>query len=885
MFSISYEQFRLSNGLNVILHKDQSLPIVAVNVWYHVGSKDEEVGRTGFAHLFEHIMFEGSKHHNRSYFEPLQKIGANLNGSTTADRTNYWESVPSNYLELALWLEADRMGFLLDALDEDRFDVQRDVVKNERRQSYENRPYGLSRTLLQPALFPLPHPYNWMTIGSAEDLDNASLDDVKEFFQRYYAPSNASLAIAGHIEIDETMRLVERYFGDIPPGPAINRVGRMDSDLNGSVSLTMRDRVQLSRLYVAWPTGPMFDPDQPAQDMLGTVLSDGKASRLYRLLVHDRQIARDVDVGQYSQEIAGEFHLRATASPGQELDEIESIVRAELDRIRSEPPGDEELERARNRFRSQHIHQLEGLGGFGGRADQFNHFKVFADDPDLVNTIIDRYLAVTGEDLSRVAGDLLETDYVRLQVHPEEQLKPASKAIDRSTIPRPVSEVSYSPPVPTRGQIGNGLQILVVENPGFPMVAMGLFVRGGANTDPAELPGLAHMTGSMLQEGTQTRSSDEIAEAMEFLGSELHVDVSREHVLLSVQTLADHWRTALGIVADVVRQPTFPANEFDRVRKQRLTDLRRVADEPNAIASRASRALLYGPDSPYGRPGTGTEHSVANMEREALVRHFAARYGPGMATLIVVGQIKEQEVAAEAERLFGDWTDIPEQPPILNGEADGLAVPTTIYLADKPGAVQSVIRAGQLTIPRSHPDYFAMTLMNYILGGQFSGRLNMNLREDKGYSYGYLSAIDWSTGPSGLVAGGAVQTEVTRQAIAETLSEFGDVRERRPVTDEEFTAAVQGITRGFPSQFESLSRTAAHLSQIVLFDLPETYYSDFQANVEAVPLEEVRRVAKDRIDAEHLKILVVGDRSVVEPDLRSLGLPIVAVDYDGREIS
>ena len=885
MFSISYEQFRLSNGLDVILHQDRSLPLVAVNVWYHVGSKDEDVGRTGFAHLFEHIMFEGSKHHDRSYFEPLQKIGANLNGSTSADRTNYWETVPANYLELALWLEADRMGFLLDALDQERFDVQRDVVKNERRQSYENRPYGLSRTLLQPALFPLPHPYNWMTIGSAEDLDNASLDDVKAFFQRYYAPSNASLAIAGHIETHRAMQLVERYFGGIAPGPPIRRIGRMDSELRGAVSLTMRDRVHLPRLYLAWPTVPMFDADQPALDVLGAVLSDGRASRLYRLLVHDKQIARDVEAGQYAQEIAGEFHLRATASPGRGLDEIEAVTRGELDRIRREPPTDAEMARARNRLITQHVHQLEGIGGFGGRADQLNLFKVFANDPNLVNTIIDRYLEVTGEDLSRVAGELLAGSCVRLQVHPEEPLKPSAQAIDRSAMPRPASEVAYSPPVPIRRRLANGLQVLHVEKPEFPMVAMGVIVRAGASTDPTGQPGLAHITGTMLQEGTESRSSDEIAEAMEFLGSEILVNVSREHALISAQTVTGHWRTALEIIADITRRPSFPEGDFDRVRRRRLTDLRRVADDPTAIASRASRALLYGPDSPYGHPATGTERSIADLDRADLLGHFEAWYGPQSATLIVVGQVTEREVAAEAERLFGGWRSNGDQPATASGAPEAGGAPTTIFLADKPGAVQSVIRAGQLTIPRSHPDYFAMTLMNYVLGGQFSGRLNMNLREDKGYSYGYLSAIDWATGPSGLVAGGAVQTEVTRQAIAETLRELGDVRERRPVTSEEFRSAVLGICRGFPSQFESLARTAVHLSQIALFDLPDTYFSDYVANVQAVSIEEVRRVASERIDDERLKILVVGDRGVIEPELAALGLPIVPVDHDGRDLS
>ena len=333
MVSISFEKFTLPNGLDVIVHEDHSLPVAAVNVWYHVGSKDEEAGRTGFAHLFEHVMFEGSQHHNRSFFDPLQKVGANLNGSTTPDRTNYWETVPSNYLELALWLESDRMGFLLEALDQKRFDVQRDVVKNERRQSYENRPYGMAHMLLQPAVFPAPHPYSWTTIGDPKDLDAATVDDIKAFFRRFYTPSNASLAIAGDVDTDGVRRLVERYFGDLPPGEPINRVGRMDSDLRGQVSLTMRDKVQLPRLYLVWPTGPLFDSEQAPLDVVSAVLGDGKSSRLYRRLVYEKQIARDVGIYHHAQAIAGELHVQATASPGHGLDELEEVILEELERI------------------------------------------------------------------------------------------------------------------------------------------------------------------------------------------------------------------------------------------------------------------------------------------------------------------------------------------------------------------------------------------------------------------------------------------------------------------------------------------------------------------------------------------------------------------------
>ena len=884
MPSISYDKFTLSNGLDVILHEDHSIPLTAVNVWYHVGSKDEEPGRTGFAHLFEHVMFEGSKHHNRSYFDPLQKVGASLNGSTSSDRTNYWENVPSNYLELALWLEADRMGFLLDALDQSRFDVQRDVVKNERRQSYENRPYGMVPMLLQPAVFPTPHPYSWMTIGVPQDLDAATLDDVKGFFRRFYSPSNASLAIAGDFVLDEGRRLVERYFGDLEPGPPVNRVGRMDSDLSGRVSLSMRDRVQLSRLYLVWPTAPDFDGDQPPLDLLATVLGDGKSSRLYRSLVHEKQVARDVSVGHHAQAIAGEFLVQVTVNPGRAIDEVESLVWEEIDRVRREPIGEVELERAKNRVETFNVRQLERLGGFGGRADLLNYYNTSTGDPAGINTDIDRYLSVSADEIERVASARLGDHYVRLTVLPEESLSPSARSVDRSVMPEASAEPVFDPPSPRNAGLSNGMRIVFLPKPGLPMVSFGLLLRAGSTTDPADRPGLADMTASMLSEGTSTRSSRQIADEMEFLGASLGSEIGRESVTLSAETLTSNWEKALEIMADVARNPSFPEDELERVRDERLTDLSRIGDSPAIMAARASRALLYGPDTEYGHPVLGTEQSVRAISRDVLETHFRGRYGPAAATFLVVGDVTENEVVSKAGTYFGDWAAAGASTGHSIEVAPSPLETTTIFLVDKPGAAQSIIRAGHLTVERLHPDYYAWTLLNHAFGGQFAGRLNMNLRQDKGYSYGYMSSIDWLTGASAFLAGGAVQTAVTKEAVVETLKEFAEIKGSRPVTPEEFEAARDGILRALPAQFETQGQVLQQLGRMVLFGLPDDHFAQIADKVRGVGLDDVRRVARERIDDAHLKILVVGDRSVVEPGLRELGLPVVPVDYDGRPI-
>ena len=884
MLSISHEKFTLSNGLDVILHEDHSIPIVAVNVWYHVGSKDEEVGRTGFAHLFEHVMFEGSKHHNRSYFDPLQKVGAGLNGSTTNDRTNYWETVPSNYLELALWLEADRMGFLLDALDQKRFDIQRDVVKNERRQSYENRPYGMAPMMLQPALFPPPHPYNWMTIGVPEDLDAATLDDVKSFFRRFYHPSNASLAIAGDFDPDEARRLVERYFGDLEPGPAINRVGRMDSDLRGSVSLSMHDKVQLPRLYLAWPAPPDFDDDQPALDLLSAVLGAGKSSRLHRTLVHERQIARDAAVYHHGQEIAGEFLVQITVNPGQSVGEVEAVAREEIGRVASEPIGEEELASVMNRTELQYVRLLERLGGFYGRADLLNHYNTYTNDPGGINRELARYRGVSADDIRRVAASTLGDTFVRLTVLPERRLTSAAPVVDRSVMPAAASPPRFDPPSARSLGLSNGMQILYLPKPGLPLVSYGLLLRAGSTTDPADRPGIADMTVSMLPEGTSTRSSRQISDEMEMLGAGLGSEIGREFVMLASETLESNWERCLEIMSDVARNPTFPDEELDRVRDQRLTDLRRIGDSPAAVAARASRALFYGPDSSYGHPAAGTEESVRAIRRDALRAHHEKRYGPSAAILLVVGDFSDEEVLARAEACLGDWNAAGLAPC---GPADHLAADVatpTIYLADKPGAAQSVIRAGHLTVERSHPDYFPLTLLNYVFGGHFAARLNMNLRQDKGYSYGYMSSVEWHARISALTAGGAVQTAVTAEAVAETLEEFSGIAGGRPVTEDEFRAARDGYLRALPSQMETHGQLLNQLVGMAVFDLPNDYLSRISDGVMGVSLDDLHRVAAERVDARRLKLLVVGDAEVIEPGLRKLGLTIVPVDYDGRPL-
>jgi len=884
MYQVAFEKTTLSNGLDVILHEDHSLPMVSVNIWYHVGSKDEVPGKTGYAHLFEHLMFEGSKNHNSSFFEPLTEVGAALNGSTSVDRTNYWENVPSNYLELALWLESDRMGFLLDALDQQRFDIQRDVVKNERRQSYENRPYGMAGLRIQEALYPAPHPYHWPTIGYHEDLDVAELEDAHSFFRQYYTPSNASLAIAGDFKPQHAIDLVKRYFEDIPPGEGLRRINRTDSSLQGRVELTLYDRVLVPRIFLAWPTVPKFHQDEAPLAVLADILGNGKTSRLYRSLVYSQQAAQRVSAHHDDQEIAGDFSIDVTASEGRSCAEIEEIVQRELELVCSHPPTSEELTRSKNRVEWHHTRQMASIGGFGGRANRLNSFNVLAGDPDRINHDMERYLSVDAEDVMRVANTYLGDNQVRLTVMPEPEHSYSASHVDRSVKPDPAPQPRFEPPVPQRHKLANGMNLLVIRKPEIPMVALGVVLATGSADDPVGLPGLASITSTLLQEGTTSRSSEDIANEFEFFGSHLSISTGKEHMVVGTESLAREFPRAMELVSDVLLNPTFPDGEVERVRNERLTAVRRLKDDPTAMADLLVPALMYGRDSALGHPAAGLADTFETIGRDDVAGHYASAFSPGIATLIVVGDTTPEEALALAEKHLRHWqgagpggeTSSKPQDLAVNGVR-------SLYMLDKPGAAQSVIRAGYFTTQRRHPDYYAYALFNHLFGGQFTARLNKNLRQDKGYSYGYRSWFEWHRDSSLFLAGGAVQTEVTAEALKETIKELDEVKGERPVTQEEFRIAQESLLRQYPSAFESCGQVMQQLAQMTWYDLPDDYCTNFSDNLRAVTLGDVNRVAAEQMSKEPT-IVVVGDNSVVGNGLSSFGRDVQMVDHEAREI-
>ncbi len=897
---IKYQEITLKNGLRVIMHVDKSTPIVAVNVWYHVGSKNEVAGRTGFAHLFEHMMFQGSKNYDADYFTPLQEAGANLNGSTNSDRTNYWEVVPSNFLELAIFMEADRMGGLLDAMTQEKLDNQRDVVKNERRQNYDNRPYGTAGEKAAALIYPKEHPYSWTTIGSLDDLTVASIDDVKGFFRQYYVPNNASLVLAGDFDPKEAEKLVRKYFEPIPKGAAITRPNPALPKIEKEIRATYEDAVQLPRLYMYWHTPAQYTADEAALDVLGSILSNGRGSRLQSNLVYGKQIAQDVFGGNGAREIAGTFQIVSTARPGKTLDEIEKEINAEIEKIKKEPPTREEISRALNQIESSSIYGLQSIGGFGGKSDQLNNYATFLGKPDFFAKDLERYQKVTPADISRVANNYLTDKRLVMSFVPRpkgkempkmnaaanQQTSAAKKEktkIDDSKLPKPTANPKFTLPTIEKTKLSNGLEVWLVKQNELPLVTMNMVFKTGTTADPQGLSGLGDTTSSLLDDGTKTRSAVEIANEIQSIGAQISASSGNDASGVRMLTLTKNLDKALDIYADVIQNAEFPETEVETYRKRVLGSLLQRRDNPNAISSLVYNKILYGDTHPYGV--AISEASVKAIKRDDLKKFYTTYYRPNNAVLIVVGDTDLKTLTPKLEAKFKDWKsgDIT-QTTLPNAPTRDKAL---IYLVDKPGAAQSVISIGQVGVARDNPDYFPLQVMNTILGGGFTSRINMNLREDKGYTYGARSGFSYRRGAGPFAATAGVQTAVTKESVMEFLKEIRGVRGEIPVTQAELEYNKQSLIRSFPRGFETVDQIAGQLANVVTYNLPDSYFNDYISRVNAVTLEDVNRVANKYLAPDKLAIVVVGDRKTIEPGLKQingLGDSIVYLDAEGNPV-
>jgi zinc protease len=885
---IPHEKYTLPNGLTVILHEDHMTPIVAVNIWYHVGSKNERRGRTGFAHLFEHMMFQGSKNHDTDYFKALEVIGAtDLNGTTNNDRTNYFQNVPSHALERTLWVEADRMCCLLPAMTQERLDNQREVVKNERRQGIDNQPYGLVEERMDAAMYPTHHPYSWPVIGYMEDLTAASKQDVENFFKEYYTPNNCTLVIAGDINIAKTKAMVEKYFGPIPPGPPVGRMKEWVPELQREVRLNMDDQVNLPRLYIAWHSPAAFTSGEANLDLLGRIMGQGKTSRLYKRLVYDLKLAQDVSVSNPAQEIGGKFTITVTAAPGKTLDEIEPLVWEEVEKVKATPPTEEEVERARTSLLAGRLRGLERIGGFGGKSDLLANYQTFLDDTNFLEKDFARYYAVTPATIHAASRRWLHDGRAVMRVTPMPNYAASNEApgFDRSKMPSLSEAASLALPKFQRAKLSNGLEVVIAVSKKVPTVQLNLIVRGGWSADPKTKLGLSSFTAALQTEGTSTRSALRISDEAEQLGAQLDVGSFLDSATVSLNALKSRLEPSISLWADVILNPSFPEAEIERKRQQTLGGIVYEKGLPTALALRILPSLLYGDGHPYSQPltGSGTPESVKAFTRDDLVTYHRAWFRPNNATLVVTGDTTLEEITPLLEKAFASWKP---------GETPKIAIPpreqpkqTVIYLIDKPGAAQSVIIGGHLLAPRNDSDSTSFEVLNTLLGGQFTSRINMNLREEKGYTYGAGTFPFLAKGQGLLVVFAPVRTDVTKESLQELMKELREIRDARPPTMDEVKFAQSNLTMSLPGQYETAGGIAGKINDIVTYGLPDDFYSKYPAAVNATTPEALAALAKKRLLPEQMILLIVGDRAAIEPKIKELNLGQISyIDADGKTV-
>jgi zinc protease len=883
---IPYKKFVLKNGLTLLVHEDHKAPIVAVNVWYHVGSKNERPGRTGFAHIFEHLMFNGSEHFNDDYFKVLDRLGAtDLNGTTNEDRTNYFQNVPTPALDTTLWMESDRMGHLLGAITQARLDEQRGVVQNEKRQG-ENEPYGKVDLAMVEATFPKGHPYSWSVIGSMEDLSAASLDDVKGWFTTYYGAANAVIVLAGDIDPETARQKVEKYFGDIPSGPPVTKHQAWIAKRTGEQRQIMQDRVPQARIYMVWNVPQWGSADADFLGLAANVLSTGKTSRLYKRLIYDEQIATSVTAALDAREIASQFYVTATARPGTDLAKVEKAIREELSALLKEGPTGAEMERVKTQRRAAFIRGVERIGGFGGKSDVLAQGQVFTGNPESYAITQQRVAEATPAAVREAAARWLSDGVYVLEVQPFPEYGTTPSTVDRSKVPTPGASPVVRFPKFERATLANGMKIVVAERQSVPQINLTLLVDSGFAADQLALPGTASLALDMMDEGTTSRSALQIAEELAGLGATLSLGADLDTASVRLSALKDKLDPSLAIFSDVILNPSFPADELERLRRRRVAQIQQEGAQPIGIALRVLPGLIYGPGHAYGLPltGSGTIESVGKITRDTLVKFHAGYFTPSNATIVVVGATTMADIKPRLEKLFASWK--PGTAPAKNLRTVTAAKAQSIYVIDRPGAEQSLILAGHVAPPKANPDEIAIEAMNAILGGQFVSRINMNIREDKHWSYGAQTLFWDARGQRPFIVYAPVQTDKTKDAIQEIQKEFAGILGTIPVTGEELGAAKNALVLTLPGQWETMSAVGASLQEIVTYGLADDYFDTYGAKVGALGAADIVRAAKAAVHPESVVWVVVGDRQKIEAGLKELGLGEVRfLDTDGKVVA
>lgn len=904
---IPYEKYVLPNGLTLVVHEDHSDPVVHVDVTYHVGSAREEIGKSGFAHFFEHMMFQGSDHvADDEHFKIVTESGGTLNGSTNRDRTNYYETLPSNQLERALWLEADRMGFLLDAVTQKKFEIQRATVKNERGQNYDNRPYGLAGEYVSKNLFPYGHPYSWLTIGYIEDLNRVNVNDLKNFFLRWYGPNNAVLTIGGDVTPKQVVTMVEKYFGGIPRGPEVTKTQVPAAVLDKDRYVSYEDNVRFPMLQIAFPTVPNYHPDEAPLDALAEVLGGGKNSLFYKNLVKT-QLAVQANAGHPSSELAGQLTMTILPFPDKRLDSTEAIVRRTLAEFERRGVTDDDIAQFRATREAQLI---DGLASVSGKVSQLAAYQTYLGTPNYLPQELKRYQNITKADIMRVYNQYIKgKNAVLLTVYPKGKAdivaKPdnytvstagyqapdygytgltyakAKDSFDRKVKPGPGPNPALKVPPFWTDKLPNGLKVIGTRNDEIPMVTMLFSIKGGhllSAKDPSKA-GIAQLTAALMNEATQRYSNEELNTKLEKLGASIDIRASTEEINVSVETLTKNIDSTLALVEEKLLRPKFAADDFERLKKQQLELIASQSTQPVVIANKAYNKLLYGAGNIRAVPVSGTTKTVETITLDDVKAFYQNSLSPSVTNLVIVGDLEQAAVVPKLAFL-NKWAAKPVTVPktAVARKADK----TRIYLIDKEKAAQSEIRIGYLTdLPYDATgEYYKTGLANYMLGGAFSSRINLNLREDKGWTYGARSGFSSTKTPGAFTASAGVKAAATDSSVVEFINEMKKYSQTG-ITDQELTFVKSSLGQVDALRYETSLQKAFFLSRIIEYDLPKNYVEQQAEILRTITKAQVDAIAKKRLPVDNMIITVVGNKELVKPGLSRLGYEVVELDKDG----
>ena len=906
---IAYDSFVLPNGLRVIVHTDRKAPIVAVNLWYHVGSKDEPSGRSGFAHLFEHLMFNGSENYPGEFFTPFKAVGVtDQNGTTNTDRTNYFENVPTTALDTALWMESDRMGHLLGAIDQATLDEQRGVVQNEKRQGM-NQPYGQLREIISHTMYPQGHPYHHTTIGSLNDLNAAKLEDVKTWFKTWYGPNNAVLVLAGDIDVATAREKVAKYFGDIPASPTMAQPKVDVAVLKANGRTELEDKVPQVMVRRMWNVPQVGSRDTDMLDLFSDVLGGSASSRLDKRLVHQDKLVDSVGTGNWASQLGGNFFVTAMVKQGVDPARVEAIIDEELNKLIAEGPTAEELARAKTSYESNFIRGIERIGGFGGKADVLASCAIYENNPGCFRESLKAVASATPAQVRAAAAKWLNKPSHVFTVKPgarkdlpedpagtpapfalpkpDAKYKTAASAVDRKAgVPMPASFPDLKFPTQQRATLSNGTTVILAERHDIPVVQMDYQFAGGYSADPAGKPGIANFTAGLLDEGAGDLDALGFASRKEELGAQIGAGASLDSNGATLSALKKNLEPSVALLADMLRKPRFDQAEIDRVKGQWIAGIRQEKAQPSGAAMRVLPSLMFGAGHPYGNPlsGTGTEAAISALTRADLVAFHQRMMQPKGATVIVVGDTTLKEIVPVLEKHFGDWK--------VDGAGGAPAIPAVanvkqprVFLIDQPGAVQANIFAAELVPSSKDPGAIAFDMANMVFGGDFTARLNMNLREDKHWSYGARSGAAGAVGQRMWRASAPVQIDKAGESVAEIKREMAEFfGGARGTTAEELARQQKGMTLSLPGAYETAGAVMNTIGSNVLYGRPDDYVFQRKAAIEAITPAQVDAAAKT-LDPNGITWVVVGDLKKTEAPIRALNLGEVTIlDADGKPV-